>query len=121
MIGGDALLELLEQEGIRMLFGNPGSTELPLLDALAADPTMRYVLGLQEALLSLPQDVRIESDEIDLQEPTRVAARVRGDAVAIAAAGALLSAAQRPVIVVGDAVGQSRAHADTTMDEASRI
>jgi benzoylformate decarboxylase len=41
-----------------------------------------------------------------------VAARVRGDCAAIAAAAELLSAAQRPVIVAGDAVAQSRAHAE---------
>ncbi|HVY18391.1 MAG TPA: thiamine pyrophosphate-binding protein [Rhodopila sp.] len=49
MPGKSALLELLKQEGVRVLFGNPGTTELPLMDALAAEPELRYVLALQEA------------------------------------------------------------------------
>jgi len=49
MPGKSALLELLKQEGIRYMFGNPGTTELPLMDALAAEQELRYVLALQEA------------------------------------------------------------------------
>jgi benzoylformate decarboxylase len=49
MPGKTALLELLKQEGVRMMFGNPGTTELPLMDALAAEHELRYVLALQEA------------------------------------------------------------------------
>jgi benzoylformate decarboxylase len=49
MPGKSALLELLKQEGIKILFGNPGTTELPLMDALAAERDLRYVLALQEA------------------------------------------------------------------------
>ena len=49
MPGKTALLELLKQEGIRMMFGNPGTTELPLMDALAAEHELRYILALQEA------------------------------------------------------------------------
>jgi benzoylformate decarboxylase len=45
----DALLEVLRSEGVRHVFGNPGSTELPLIDALAGADDLRYVLGLQEA------------------------------------------------------------------------
>ncbi len=32
-----------------MIFGNPGTTELPLMDALAAEHQIRYILALQEA------------------------------------------------------------------------
>jgi benzoylformate decarboxylase len=49
MSGSQALLALLKQEGVKFLFGNPGTTELPLLDLFAADKEVRYVLGLQEA------------------------------------------------------------------------
>lgn len=45
----DVLLEVLRTEGVQHLFGNPGSTELPLIDALADAPDLHYVLGLQEA------------------------------------------------------------------------
>src|SRR3954452_9211880 len=47
--GRDALLDVLRTEGVRHLFGNPGSTELPLMDALAGAADLRYVLALQEA------------------------------------------------------------------------
>src|SRR6195952_4333259 len=49
MPGKTALLELLKQEGVRMIFGNPGTTELPLMDAMAAEHELRYILALQEA------------------------------------------------------------------------
>jgi len=50
MISGKRLLlEVLRQEGVDCIFGNPGTTELPLMDALAVEPRIRYVLGLQEA------------------------------------------------------------------------
>src|SRR5918997_3961423 len=47
--GREALLEVLRTEGVRHLFGNPGSTELPLMDALADADDLHYVLALQEA------------------------------------------------------------------------
>ena len=46
--GKRALLELLRQEGVEVIFGNPGTTELPLMDALAVEAQPRYVLALQE-------------------------------------------------------------------------
>ena len=49
MPGKTALLELLKQEGVKIVFGNPGTTELPLMDAFAAERELRYVLALQEA------------------------------------------------------------------------
>ena len=33
------------------MFGNPGTTELPLMDAFAVEHDIRYILGLQEAAL----------------------------------------------------------------------
>ena len=47
--GRDVLLEVLRTEGVRHVFGNPGSTELPLIDALAGVDDIDYVLALQEA------------------------------------------------------------------------
>src|SRR2546425_114420 len=41
------LMEILRSAGVRYLFGNPGTTELPFLDALP-DSGLEYVLGLQE-------------------------------------------------------------------------
>ncbi len=215
--GKRAFLTLLKQEGVDILFGNPGTTELPLMDALAVESGLRYILGLQEAavlamadghaqasgkltvvnlhvapglgnamgmlydaqkagspllvtagqhdqsftfsepllwadlptiarplvkwssevrrladlpravhraaktalapptgpvFLSLPADVLNEEADIDLGAPSRVAPRLRGDQAAIAAAAALLAAAERPVLIAGDAVAQSGAHAE---------
>src|SRR5262249_12857694 len=42
------LMEILKSTGVHYLFGNPGTTELPFLDALP-DSSLEYVLGLQEA------------------------------------------------------------------------
>jgi benzoylformate decarboxylase len=217
MSGKRAFLALLKQEGVELLFGNPGTTELPLMDALAVETGLRYVLGLQEAavmamadgyaqasgklavanvhvapglgnalgmlydaqkaaapilltagqhdqsfnfsepilwadlptiarpfvkwsaevrriedlpravhraaktalapptgpvFLSLPADVLNAEADIDLGSPTRVAPRLRGDRAALEAAAQLLTAAERPVIVAGDAVAQSGAHAE---------
>ncbi|OJW25989.1 MAG: hypothetical protein BGO51_08580 [Rhodospirillales bacterium 69-11] len=214
MPGKTALLELLKQEGVRVMFGNPGTTELPLMDALAGDQAMRYVLALQEApamgmadgyaqasgqlacvnlhvapglgnamgmlydaqkagapiivtagqheqrfnftepllwadlptiarpfvkwsaevrqlsdlpraihraaktalappmgpvFLSLPGDILLDSGELDLGAPSRVARNMRGDAAAIAQAAAILARAQSPVIIAGDAVPQGDA------------
>ena len=215
--GKRAFLELLKQEGVEFLFGNPGTTELPLMDALAADNEIRYVLGLQEAtvmamadgyaqasgklavvnlhvtpglgnamgmlydaqkagapilvtagqheqgfnvtepilwgdlppiarplvkwssevhrladlprlvhraaktalapptgpvFLSLPGDILNAEGDLDLMAPTRVAPRLRADRAAIDAAATLLAKAARPLIIAGDAVAQSRAHAE---------
>ena len=44
----DASLELFRRHGMTTIFGNPGSTELPMLGPLPDD--FRYVLGLQEAV-----------------------------------------------------------------------
>ena len=217
MSGKRAFLELLKQEGVEILFGNPGTTELPLMDALAVENELRYVLALQEAsvigmadgyaqasgklavvnlhvtpglgnamgmlydaqkagspilvtagqhdqdfnatepilwadlppiarplvkwsaevhrladlprllhraaktamapptgpvFLSLPGDILKAEGEIDLLAPTRVAAQLRGDPAAVKQAATILAEAQRPLIVAGDAVARSKAHAE---------
>src|SRR4051812_14155813 len=43
-----ATLDLLRKHGMTTIFGNPGSTELPMLADFPDD--FRYVLGLQEAV-----------------------------------------------------------------------
>ena len=213
--GKRAFLDLLKQDGVEIMFGNPGTTELPLMDAFATENELRYLLGLQEAavmamadgyaqasgkltvvnlhvapglgnamgmlydaqkagspilvtagqheqsftatepilwadlptiarplvkwssevhrladlprlvhraaktalapptgpvFLSLPGDILRADGDIDLLAPTRVASRLRGDAEAVAQAATLLAQAERPVIMAGDAVAQSRAH-----------
>jgi benzoylformate decarboxylase len=49
MIVRTAVLDLLRAFGITTIFGNPGSTELPLFRDFPKD--FRYVLGLQEAVV----------------------------------------------------------------------
>ena len=215
--GKRAFLALLKQEGVDLMFGNPGTTELPLMDALAVESGLRYVLGLQEAavlamadgyaqasgklavanlhvapglgnamgmlydaqkagapllvtagqhdqsftfsepllwadlptiarplvkwssevrrladlpravhraaktalappagpvFLALPADVLNAEGDIDLGAPSRVAPRLRGDQTAIETAAGLLAAADRPILIAGDAVAQSGAHGE---------
>jgi benzoylformate decarboxylase len=47
--GADILLDVLRSEGTRYIFGNPGTTELPLIDSLVTESKIQYVWGLQEA------------------------------------------------------------------------
>jgi benzoylformate decarboxylase len=47
--GAALLLDVLRSEGVRYIFGNPGTTELPLMDALVDAPDISYIWGLQEA------------------------------------------------------------------------
>src|SRR5438128_9211759 len=56
MSGKRAFLDLLKQEGVEIVFGNPGTTELPLMDAFAVENEIRYVLGLQEAVVMAMAD-----------------------------------------------------------------
>jgi benzoylformate decarboxylase len=49
--GRSAFLALLKSEGVTHLFGNPGTTELPIMHALAEHPDMTYVMAMQEALV----------------------------------------------------------------------
>ncbi|MEK7361398.1 MAG: thiamine pyrophosphate-binding protein, partial [Pseudomonadota bacterium] len=49
--GRCAFLKLLIDEGVTHLFGNPGTTELPLMEVLPDFPELTYVLGLQEAVV----------------------------------------------------------------------
>lgn len=215
--GKQAFLALLKQEGVELLFGNPGTTELPLMDALAGQDTIRYILALHEGVavamadgyalaagklavvnvhispglgnamgmlydaakagspllltagqhdqsfnltepilwsdlppvarpyvkwayevrrladlpravhraakaaltpptgpvfLSVPMDILTAEGEVDLGAPTRVDSRIRGGPAAVAAAAELLARARRPVIIAGDAVARSDAHAE---------
>ena len=49
--GRSAFLSLLKDEGVTHLFGNPGTTELPIMHALKEHPDLNYVLGMQEAIV----------------------------------------------------------------------
>jgi benzoylformate decarboxylase len=48
MTGVHAFLDVLAAAGVRYIFGNPGTTELPLNDALVDDRRFQYIFGLHE-------------------------------------------------------------------------
>jgi benzoylformate decarboxylase len=48
--GSQAFLEILKEEGVENIFGNPGSTELPFMDALQGQTKIRYFLALHEGI-----------------------------------------------------------------------
>ena len=50
MRGRRVLMESLVSNGVRHIFGNPGTTETPLLDSLAAYPQIDYVMALHEGV-----------------------------------------------------------------------
>jgi benzoylformate decarboxylase len=49
--GRAAFLRLLASEGVETLFGNPGTTELAIMQALGEQSDIGYVLGLQESVV----------------------------------------------------------------------
>src|SRR5690349_15315473 len=51
LTGRAAFLQLLVGEGVEIMFGNPGTTELAIMEALGAQSDLRYVLGLQEGIV----------------------------------------------------------------------
>src|SRR5262245_59062832 len=44
----DLFFDFLEAQGIPYLFGNPGTTELPLIDGCNDHPAVRYVMSMHE-------------------------------------------------------------------------
>ena len=49
--GRSAFLALLKAQGITHLFGNPGTTELPIMHALKEHADLTYVMGMQESVV----------------------------------------------------------------------
>ena len=67
----EAVVALLRELGLTTVFGNPGSTELPMFRDFPAD--FRYVLGLQEsvvvamaALLAASRKARIRAVRVNI-------------------------------------------------------
>ena len=48
MTGAQAMFEMMVREGARYVFGNPGTTELPLMDLFAEREDLTYILALHE-------------------------------------------------------------------------
>lgn len=49
--GYDAFLDCLSSEGVDYLFGNPGTTELAIMEAVGKQNNIEYILGLQENIV----------------------------------------------------------------------
>lgn len=54
--GRSAFLQLLVDEGVSHLFGNPGTTELPIMEVVPDFPQLKFVLGLQEGVVMAMAD-----------------------------------------------------------------
>ena len=50
MLGRDVILASLVAHGTEFVFGNPGTTESPLVDNLSAYPSLSYILSLHEGV-----------------------------------------------------------------------
>jgi benzoylformate decarboxylase len=50
MAGKKALLEMLRAEGVRYIFGNPGTAEAAIMDTIPDYPEIKYVLAVQEGV-----------------------------------------------------------------------
>lgn len=48
MTGAQAMFEMMVRHRVRYVFGNPGTTELPLMDLFAARSEIDYILALHE-------------------------------------------------------------------------
>ena len=48
LTGKHALAQMLIAEGVEYIFGNPGTSETPLLDVLQDYPQLKYIQALQE-------------------------------------------------------------------------
>jgi benzoylformate decarboxylase len=56
VLGIEAFLEIMAVSDVPYIFGNPGSTELPLNDALTKDSRFQYIFGLHELPLTAMAD-----------------------------------------------------------------
>src|SRR6185503_602066 len=50
MRGRQVLMQTLVNHGVDRIFGNPGTTESPLLDSLLDYPTLQYIVHLHEGV-----------------------------------------------------------------------
>jgi benzoylformate decarboxylase len=51
LTGRSAFLRMLIEEGVSHLFGNPGTTELPIMEVIPDFPQLKFVLGLHESVV----------------------------------------------------------------------
>ena len=88
----DATFDLLRRRGMTTIFGNPGSTELPMLAEFPDDFT--YVLGLQEAVVvGMADGYAQASGAADARQPAHGARRRQRDGRDLQRAGQQVAAA----------------------------
>lgn len=56
LAGRHAFLQILRAAGVDHMFGNPGTTELPMMDVLPDYPELNYILTLQEGVAMAAAD-----------------------------------------------------------------
>lgn len=56
MIGSQAVIECLKREGVKYIFGVPGTTIMPLLDALYEQKDIRYISTRHEQVAAFMAD-----------------------------------------------------------------
>ncbi len=99
----EATFELLRERGMTTVFGNPGSTELPMLTEFPAD--FRYVLGLQEAtVVGLADGYAQASGRPDACQPAHRARGRQRDGRDLQRAGEQVAAGdhRRPAVPLAD-------------------
>ena len=50
MTGSQALVKTLLNEGVKYIFGNPGTSEVPIMNELESYPELKYILVMQEGV-----------------------------------------------------------------------
>jgi len=50
MTGADVVCRILKNEGVKYVFGVPGNSEVPLLDALSQTPGIKYISAIHESV-----------------------------------------------------------------------
>ena len=89
----DATFDLFREHGMTTIFGNPGSTELPMLADFPRD--FRYVLGLQEAVVvGMADGYAQASGRVDPRQPPHRARRRQRDGRDLQRAGQQVAAAR---------------------------
>lgn len=59
--GKQVFMDTLVAEGVRYVFGNPGTTELPLIESLQDYPQISYIMALHEAIAVSMADAYAQS------------------------------------------------------------
>ncbi len=64
MRGRQVFIEGLIAHGVDTIFGNPGTTENPLLDSLIDYPSIKYYAALQESIAMSAASIMLKQEGI---------------------------------------------------------